>query len=395
MKTLLSSAILGSTLLLAACDNAQEASKLDEAIDVAEEEIVSLTISSENDKIIFEPSESWQFTAIGKDADGKEVDISEKVNWSLSDGDNASFDDDGTLTTKNFTGLQTVNANIKWGQFEDSLEITLSDASLTDLAVTVTPSTIDECQSAELTATGTYDDGSSRSLGDVTYESKDTNVATVDDDTLITHVSGNVDVSGTKSGINSGDTPVTVSDTLAEININKGTSVSMRTGGTLVLSTTGDYSDGQNGVNITKATSWDSSEPSIATVSSSGTITAKTIGDTVVTASCGGLEKTINVAVLDVTDIIIVSPTSSELDPEDTVQLQLYEVLSDNSRGTNDLADEDKVIWEIEVGDEIADINDEGKVTMADSFDGYSKSFIRITVDYGEYDDEIELFIND
>ncbi|OZG71585.1 hypothetical protein BTA51_20090 [Hahella sp. CCB-MM4] len=393
-KGVLSSAVFSSALLLGACDNQQEAEKLGEAIDVAEKEIVSISLSSKSDKDIFEPGETWQFTATGTTSRDKELDISDDVTWSLSDSSHASFDGDGTLTAKNFTGLHNVTAKIKWGQFEDSMDITLSDAALTALSVSVNPNPLDECRSAILSATGTYEDGSMRDMSGVVYASNDTTKATVSGESLITHDSGSINVTGSKSGITSAVEPVTISETLAALTISQGSTASIRTGSTLSLSSKGDYTGGSSGVSITNATSWESSKTDIATVSDSGKVTAKTVGETTITASCGGLDDTIEVSVLNVTGIVIVSPTSDELDPGDTVQLKLYEELSDGSRATEDLADEDKVIWVITVGGDVASINSDGKVTMDDSFDDYSQNYIRITADYGEYDDEIELFLN-
>ncbi len=393
-KGILASAVLASAMFLGACDNQQEAEKLGEAIDVAEKEIVGISLSSKSNKDIFEPGESWQFTATGTNSRGEQVNISDNVNWSLSDSSHASFDEDGTLTVGTLTGEVHLTATIKWGQYEDSMDITLSDAALTALSVAVNPNPVDECQSAALSATGTYEDGSMRDMSGVTYKSDNSTFATISGETLVTHSSGTPNITGSKSGITSDAVPVTVSDSLAAISISQGSTVSMRTGSTLSLTSKGDYSGGSSGVTITNATTWDSSVTSIATISSSGTITAKTIGDTTVTATCGGLSDTIQVSVLNVTGIVIVSPTSEELDPGDTVQLQLYEVLSNSSRGSDDLADEDKVIWVITVGGDVASINSDGKVTMKDSFDSYSQNYIRITADYGEYDDEIELFLN-
>ena len=167
-------------------------------------------------------------------------------------------------------------------------------------SITVTPSTpsVAVDSTKQMTATGTYDDGSTKNItSSVTWSSSDTSVGTVSAGGLVTGVSpGSASVSAT-SGTISGSTSVTVMvANLRSIAVSP-TSTSISDGQTEQFTATGTLEDGTT-VDITDAVTWKSSQTSVATIDSSGLATAQAAGTTNITATSGSI--TSNTAVLTV-----------------------------------------------------------------------------------------------
>jgi trimeric autotransporter adhesin len=167
-------------------------------------------------------------------------------------------------------------------------------------SVTVTPSTpsVAVDSSKQMTATGTYNDGSTKNItGSVTWSSDDTTVATVSDGGSVSGISpGKVSVTAT-SGTISGSTSVTVMvANLRSIAISP-TSASIGSDQTEQFTAIGTLDDGTT-VDITDAVTWKSSKTSVATINSGGLATAQGTGTTNITATSGSI--TSNTAVLTV-----------------------------------------------------------------------------------------------
>jgi uncharacterized protein YjdB len=167
-------------------------------------------------------------------------------------------------------------------------------------SVTVTPSTpsVAVDSSKQMTATGTYNDGSTKNItGAVTWSSDDTTVATVSDGGSVSGISpGKVSVTAT-SGTISGSTSVTVMvANLRSIAISP-TSASIGSDQTEQFTAIGTLDDGTT-VDITDAVTWKSSKTSVATIDSGGLATARGAGTTNITATSGSI--TSNTAVLTV-----------------------------------------------------------------------------------------------
>ncbi len=100
--------------------------------------------------------------------------------------------------------------------------------------------------------------------------------------------------------------------------------------------TTGKFSDGDSDVNMTYWTVWTSSDPSIASLDSSGLATTHSTGTVRITASCGQRSAS---AILAVSKAVLVSiavtPSDSSIPLGDSVQLTATGTFSDQS--TQDL----------------------------------------------------------
>jgi uncharacterized protein YjdB len=167
-------------------------------------------------------------------------------------------------------------------------------------SITVTPETpsVQTGKTQQMTATGTYSDGSTKTItSTVDWTSSDTSEATVSSTGLVTGVApGTVTVTAALDDI-SGTTSVTITiANLASIAITPN-NASILSDGSQQFTAIGTLDDGTT-TNITDEVTWNSSNTSVATISSSGLATAVATGTTNITASSGSI--TSNTAVLNV-----------------------------------------------------------------------------------------------
>jgi uncharacterized protein YjdB len=135
--------------------------------------------------------------------------------------------------------------------------------------------------------------------------------------------------SGSGSGSGSGSSP-----TLASIVISP-QNPSLRAGATQQLSAQGTDSSGHQTV-ITASVQWNSSNPAVATIASSGLLTAVSPGTANITASLNGVSATTKLTVVAATatvKAIAISPASPSLAAGATQQLSLTATYSDGSSG--------------------------------------------------------------
>jgi uncharacterized protein YjdB len=167
-------------------------------------------------------------------------------------------------------------------------------------SITVTPATpsVAVNSTKQMTATGTYDDGSTKNItGSVGWSSDDTFVATVSDSGLVTGIAAGVVSVTATSGTISGSTKVTVTiANLASIAISP-TTASISSGQTQQFTAIGTLQDGST-VDITDSVTWKSSKTSVATIDSSGLATGQSAGTANIQATSGSI--TSNTAVLTV-----------------------------------------------------------------------------------------------
>jgi len=172
------------------------------------------------------------------------------------------------------------------------------DPTLTSITVTPSTPSVAVNSTKQMTATGTYDDGSTKNItASVSWSSDDTSVATVSDTGLVTGLEpGSVRVTATSETI-SGSTSVTVMvANLRSIAVNP-TSASITSDQTQQFTAIGTLED-RSTVDITDAVTWKSSKTGVATVNTSGLATAQGSGTTNITAVSGSV--TSNTAVLTV-----------------------------------------------------------------------------------------------
>ncbi|MCY1023440.1 Ig-like domain-containing protein [Pyxidicoccus sp. MSG2] len=176
-------------------------------------------------------------------------------------------------------------------------------ATLTSVSVTPASFTLAIGATQQLAVTGTYSDGTTKSVtSSATFVSDTPANATVSNSGgLVTAVAaGTAKVTATVSG-KSATATVTVSAaeaTLSSIALGP-TPASVAQGATLQLTVTGTFSDGSTRA-VTSNVTFSSSATGTATVSASGVVTGVQAGSATITATAGGKNATLNVTVTSV-----------------------------------------------------------------------------------------------
>ncbi|WP_310964611.1 Ig-like domain-containing protein [Nocardioides terrisoli] len=169
-------------------------------------------------------------------------------------------------------------------------------------SVTVTPSsaTIAKGQVEQYDAVANFSDGSTTDVtGSATWSTSDTSVATIGATTGLAHgvgVGSGITVTATYQS-KSGTAGLTVDPhQLTTITVTPPTSTIVA-GRHVALRATGGYTDGQT-ADVTDSVTWKSAEPSVATVSTSGTVTGAAEGGPVtITAASGSAHGSAQVTV--------------------------------------------------------------------------------------------------
>ncbi len=167
--------------------------------------------------------------------------------------------------------------------------------------------------SRQLTATGTYSDGTTQNLtSSLTWSSSNTAVAKVNSSGLVTAMSAG---SATITGV-LGNTVVTINitinPTLTSLAISP-SNPSITLGSNVQLSATATYSD-LSTKDVSSQVVWSSSNSSVATVGPTGQITVAGAGDCTITATIGSVTVSISIhipAAKTLTSIEVVNPTAT------------------------------------------------------------------------------------
>jgi uncharacterized protein YjdB len=223
-----------------------------------------------------------QFTATGTYSDG--TIHTTQVTWSSSETKVATIDSTTGLATAVSAGSTTITATR--GSILKKATLTVNSETLSSLAVTPDNPSIPVGAIKRFTATGTYSDGTPHTT-QVTWSSSETKVATIDSTTgLATAVSaGSTTITATRGSILKKATLTVNSETLSSLAV---TTIipGIPAGVPQRFTATGTYSDGT--IHTTQVT-WSSSNPKVATVDSTGLVTAVSAGSTTITATSGSI----------------------------------------------------------------------------------------------------------
>lgn len=232
-------------------------------------------------------NEKIQFKARGFYSDQSNKDISKTIHWSVDDTCIASIDHNGLLTTLS-PGKTTVNANGSTLNQLTKTQITVKEGFLTGLKMSSNDIDVTVGLKNQLVVIGTYNDGVSKEVtNDCDWTSDKPNFAAVDNNDnkgLITGISvGNTNISA-----NLGDTSTS---TIVTVDAPKITKVTVEPDGLLIAK---GYSHQLQAIasfennttrNITKSATWKSANTALATVNSSGAVSALKQGETFITAT--------------------------------------------------------------------------------------------------------------
>jgi uncharacterized protein YjdB len=294
------------------------------AITVLPAELLAISVSPPATNL---PSgETQQLTATGVYSDGTTADLTKQVTWSSSATATASVSSKGLVTAGETTGLATITASDSSSTLSGAAAVTVLPAVL--LAVVVTPpaSNLPSGQTQQLTATGYYSDDSEAVLSNaVTWSTSASATATVSKSGLV------------KAGETTGLATITATDPSTEIDGTAAITVlpaillaitvsppaaDIASGETQQLTATADYSDGSM-ADVNADVTWSTSDSAVASVSSSGLVTAGDNGAATITATdtAANLSGIAAITVLpDVLVSIAIDPSPGSVPKFDSVQ---------------------------------------------------------------------------
>ena len=273
-----------------------------------------------------------QYTATALYTDGSSQDLSSAVTWSSSATSVATVDNTGLATTV-AAGTTIITATV--GAFSDTSTLTVVPANLISIQVTPANPSIALGTNVQLTATGSFDDGSTQQLTNVTWSSADGNIASINSSGLATSTgTGSVTISAT-SGAVSGTVSLNVTAaTLQSIAVTPANS-SMSIGTTRQFAATGTFSDNTT-QDITASVLWGSSTPGAATINNQGLATSVATGTTVISATVGAVVGVTNLNVSNAKLVsITISPSNPRIEQGTLLKFTASGTFSDNSIASN------------------------------------------------------------
>jgi uncharacterized protein YjdB len=270
-------------------------------------------------------------------SDGSVVKVTSGVTWSSSAAAIATVDSGGDVTAV-APGSATITAAFQGVSGSATLTIKAPTVTLSSIAISPAPATVQAGATLQLTATGTYSDGST---GDITsqaaWTSADKTIATVDSSGKVTGVAaGSASITAIFQGVSASTTlqVTTATVTLSSITVSPSTA-SVQVGASQQFTATGTYSDGSTG-DVTSQATWSSADKTIATVDAKGNVTAVAAGSTNISATFQGMSAsaTLKVTAATVTlSSISVTPATASVQAGSALQFTATGTYSDGSTG--------------------------------------------------------------
>jgi trimeric autotransporter adhesin len=272
-----------------------------------------------------------QYVATATYSDGSSADLTSGVTWSSSDTNTATINSSGLATTV-AAGQVTITATL--GALSDQSTLTIVAAHLSSISVTPSVVSISAGTTQQFTATGSFDDGSTQLLQNVTWSSS-SNSATMSSSGLATGVSTGTATITATSGSVSGTASLTVTGaSLVSIAVTPANST-MAPDTIKQFTATGTFSDSST-QDISGLVVWTSSSPAHATISSQGLATGLAAGTTTITAIYGTISGSTGLTVSNVSLVsITVSPANPRINAGTLIKFTATGTFSDGSVATN------------------------------------------------------------
>ena len=284
------------------------------AVTVSSVPIATISVTPVNDTVVV--SQTLQLTGVAKDAQCATLP-GRQLTWTSSDATKATVSSTG-LVTGVAAGAVIITAGAEGKSGTSSITIKPKPVG----AVILSPAqvSIEVGATRQLTAQVTDDAGNVLTGRPVSFVSDNPSVATVSNSGLVTGVAaGAAKITATSEG-KSGTADVVVTPVpVSTVEISPGTT-DMTVGQSTTLAAVAK--DAKGNVLTGRAVAWTSGAPTVATVSSSGVVTAVGAGSAVIFATIEGKTgtATVNVRQLSVTSVTV-APASSNIAVNASVQL--------------------------------------------------------------------------
>ena len=235
-----------------------------------------------------------KFMAIGTFSDGTTEDLSSEVVWTSSNPQVLTIDQNGDAGSSQ-TGSVRVTATFN-GTSGSTGTVNVTPATFVSLALSPLSGQIAKGTTQQFTATATYSNGTTQDVSSqATWSSANGAVAGIDSNGLATgNAVGSAQITGTFGGQSISTSSFSVTPaTLVSISFEPA-SPSVAAGTQTQITVIGTYSDGTT-QDLTSSSSFASSNPGAATVSSTGILTGVSPGSAVLTITAGGTTSTLSV----------------------------------------------------------------------------------------------------
>ena len=289
--------------------------------------LASINVGAPNPSLASGATEQLTATAVYTDSSTQSV--TSQVAWQSSDTTVVSVAAGGMLTALK-TGSVTVTATLN--SVSGTAGVSVTAPSLSSITVTPIAFSIASGQAKQLSALGTYSDGTSQDVTSQATWSSSSAAASVDSTGLVTGSSAGTSTITATIGAKNGSAIATVSAALLQtISVNPLTA-SIATGQTQPFTANGNFSDGSQ-TDITNAVSWASSATNFATVDQTGLATGVSAGASTISAASGSVTPgtaalTVSAAILTEVDV---APDAQYIPVGGQFQLSLTGTYSDGS----------------------------------------------------------------
>jgi uncharacterized protein YjdB len=248
--------------------------------------LVSLSIAPANSSM---PDDATrQFSATGTFSDNSTQDMTLSVLWSSATPTVATITNLGLVSSLS-TGSTTITAML--GSVSNSTALTVSNVKLVSIAISPANGRVQKGTSLKFTAVGTYSDGSTATLTNVSWRSSKNNLANMRRNGILhAKKAGTLTVTASAFGV-TGSTSVTIgTGTLVSVDITPA-NPTVAHGSTQQFVALGTFSDSTT-QDVSINSHWSSTISSVATIANApvnaGLATTKTTGTTTIGVNHGG-----------------------------------------------------------------------------------------------------------
>ena len=275
-----------------------------------------------------------------------DTDEDKTITWTSSDSKVATVSETGLVTAVG-NGKTTIKATTSNGVYAECV---------VNVVIPITEANINH-ESLELnrgeteTLKVTYSPIDTTEDTTVTYEVKDTSIATIDNQGVVTAVNGGNTTITVKMADYTFTVAVKVNVPITSVTLNEESVELLPTQSKDITATVNPIDTTEN-----KDVKWTSENPSIATVDENGKITAVAAGTTKITAQVGTHTANVRVKVLVPIESVFIKPSSEiTLEKNKTVELSIGVYPED--------AEEDKTVTWASSNESVATVNNDGVVT--------------------------------
>jgi uncharacterized protein YjdB len=235
-------------------------------------------------------------TATGTYSDGSTANLTNSATWS-SAATATALVNAGGLVTGVAAGSTTITATS--GVISGNATLTVT-TPITVSLIAVSPATASLPLNATQTfqAIVTWSDGTKLNMSyDVQWTSQDNTILTIDNlGEATAHAAGSTQVIASYGGATGQATVTVTAPSLSSITLDPPTAT-LNVGGSVNLTSTGNFSNGVSTVPYNSHLTWSSSAPTVATVDAFGVVTAIGAGTATIRASASGITGTATVTV--------------------------------------------------------------------------------------------------